>query len=622
MVSDLASYLPASSRIHECIRTDLAELRQQIGADLQKLLDDRGILQTSSCHGSEVEEKAVGQRPLALRSYTSVKLTNESEMTMEHSGPAKKLSALTRKMTEAFGMGVKRPEADTPARSKSDSRLVEPGRINGAECNGRSQSPRDLENGPSAAWADNTRPDETNTSKDRSSDKQLGMSRTTISVGGRITKQFGQRFSLSLDTTAGLGLREKTRKERLADLDDSMSCFRKNAERLARSQKFEAFIMVVIFANSVLVGVQTEAMAHAKTVVVPTSFRTIDLVYLGVCIAELVLRIYVHGWAFFYMWGWVWNIFDLTIVVGQILEEFLLLLQSLASVSDGGLTSSLSMLSIVRLLRALRVVRVMRVLQRAHSLRLIVSCILYSVRPLFWSAVVISAMTYIYAIYITQLVTSKLLDLENVELSADDKSNADLLTKLYGTLFSSALSLFQGITGGLDWDELVRPIIKLISPMTGLLIVLYIGFALLAVMNVVTGLFVENAIARAQEVRQLTLVSHARRVFEDLDLDTSGTITFDELQAHLDSDSVQDYFKAIDIHISEAKMLFEIMDQDGSGTIDFTEFLQGCLRLQGPARAVDLFLSSRESKRAHAKTLSSLGSLRTAVTSARNNVQD
>jgi hypothetical protein len=363
---------------------------------------------------------------------------------------------------------------------------------------------------------------------------------------------------------------------------------------------------------------QTEAMAEAKTVFVPTYYRAIDLVYLGVCIAELVLRIYVYGWAFFYMWGWVWNIFDLTIVVGQIVEELLLLLQSLALVSDGGLTSSLSILSIARLLRALRVVRVMRVLQRAHSLRLIVSCILYSVRPLFWSAVVIAAMTYINAIYITQLVTSKLLELENAELSAEDKSHADLLSKLYGSLFSSALSLFQGITGGLDWDELVRPIIKLISPMTGLLIVLYIGFALLAVMNVVTGLFVENAIARAQEVRQLSLISHARRVFEDLDLDTSGTISFDELQAHLDSESVQDYFKAIDIHISEAKMLFEIMDQDGSGTIDFTEFVQGCLRLQGPARAVDLFLSSRESKRSHAKTLSSLGSLRTVMTSAKH----
>ncbi|CAE8665450.1 unnamed protein product, partial [Polarella glacialis] len=100
-------------------------------------------------------------------------------------------------------------------------------------------------------------------------------------------------------------------------------------------------------------------------------------------------------------------------------------------------------------------------------------------------------MTYVTAIYFTQSVTATLTSLEGT--GQEDSSDAQALSELFGSLTISALSLFQGIAGGIDWKDLVNPLMNLVSPWAGLLLVGYIAFAILAVMNVVTGLFVENA---------------------------------------------------------------------------------------------------------------------------------
>eukprot|EP00931_Biecheleriopsis_adriatica_P043668 TRINITY_DN24959_c0_g1_i1.p1 TRINITY_DN24959_c0_g1~~TRINITY_DN24959_c0_g1_i1.p1 ORF type:complete len:613 (-),score=119.46 TRINITY_DN24959_c0_g1_i1:80-1918(-) len=366
-------------------------------------------------------------------------------------------------------------------------------------------------------------------------------------------------------------------------------CLRRMAVKLVRSHYFEIFVLSMIVANALLVGVQTQVMALQGLNEVPAVYRGLDISYLLVCAFEVALRLYVHRSNFFTMWGCAWNIFDLLLVFAQVLEEVLLL----AASNDSSIRSSMSIFSIVRLLRALRVVRILRVLQHARSLRLLVGCILYCVRPLFWSGVLIGAMTYINSIYFTQIITTQRLEMASANVDPQEIAE---LEQLYGSVTKSALSMFQAISGGLDWDTIVQPLLRQEMYWPGLLLVSYVGFALLAVMNVVTGLFVQNAMERAAEVRQMSLVGHIRGLFETLDRDESGRISFEELKQHLDQPAVKACFKAIDIHVSEASLLFEMLDADGSGEIDFREFVEGCMRLQGPARAVDLLLASRDSQ--------------------------
>merc|ERR1712183_1207456 len=62
----------------------------------------------------------------------------------------------------------------------------------------------------------------------------------------------------------------------------------------------------------------------------------------------------------------------------------------------------------------------------------------------------------------------------------------------------------------------------------------------------------------------------------------------------LDTSQMKEAFKAINVDPSEAKGLFKLLDMNNSGVVDAEEFLCGCMKLRGPAKALDLAILSRE----------------------------
>eukprot|EP00928_Gymnodinium_smaydae_P012613 TRINITY_DN1457_c0_g1_i1.p1 TRINITY_DN1457_c0_g1~~TRINITY_DN1457_c0_g1_i1.p1 ORF type:complete len:477 (+),score=118.94 TRINITY_DN1457_c0_g1_i1:1549-2979(+) len=334
-------------------------------------------------------------------------------------------------------------------------------------------------------------------------------------------------------------------------------------------------------------------MARNTTFIMPSYLRNMDIFFCVVFTLEVCLRLVVHKLSYFTMWGWGWNIFDMTLVVLQLFEEFMELAITPGDGSqDSAALMNSDLLRVWRVLRVVKVVRVLRVMRFASDLRLLVSCILHSVNPFFWSACLIFLIIYIYATYLVQLVLITRLDLDK------DSAEAETLKRYFGSLWIAVLSLFQGLTGGMDWNDIVAPLIELVSPMMGFMVTVFMAFAIIALMNVVTGTFVETAIARAAEVKEINRVDQARRFFKTLDVDASGFISFEEIAEQLDNPIVQEYFKSINVDTSDAKVLFEVIDCNGSGTIDFEEFLSGCLRLQGPAKALDMMMVTRDTRSA------------------------
>jgi len=65
----------------------------------------------------------------------------------------------------------------------------------------------------------------------------------------------------------------------------------------------------------------------------------------------------------------------------------------------------------------------------------------------------------------------------------------------------------------------------------------------------------------------------------------------------LNDDEMGRFMKSLEIDAEEAKGLFLLLDADGSGTVDSEEFTQGCLRLRGPARAIDVSTMMYSNKR-------------------------
>ena len=246
-----------------------------------------------------------------------------------------------------------------------------------------------------------------------------------------------------------------------------------------------------------------------------------------------------------------------------------------------------SLLRIVRVLRVVRVVRVLRVMSLAKDLQLLVICIMHSFSNFIWSIALLFLIIYIASIYLTQVTLTRSLD------GTIPSADAKIFVDLYGTLPTTMMSLWQGLLGGLDWRELVEPLSEHISPVVSFILVIFILFTLLAVLNVITGNFVQTSLEEANEVKQVYRFSQARKMFGALDLDSSGTISYDEVSEHLEDPAVQDFFISLDVDISDARPLFDLIDLDGSGIIDFDEFLSGCMRLQSPARTTDLLLVAR-----------------------------
>jgi hypothetical protein len=165
------------------------------------------------------------------------------------------------------------------------------------------------------------------------------------------------------------------------------------------------------------------------------------------------------------------------------------------------------------------------------------------------------------------------------------------MTRYYTTLPTILLSLWGAISGGVQWSHMVPPLAK-ISSITALMYMFYIAFCLLAMMNVITGMFVESSmkIARRDEeaFTATTVATYFIRNLKD------GVITWDDFLMHMESDELVELFDALNVDFAEARALFQLIDQDSSGTLTADELQGGWVRLQGPAKSLDLALHMRK----------------------------
>merc|ERR1712110_34088 len=74
-------------------------------------------------------------------------------------------------------------------------------------------------------------------------------------------------------------------------------------------------------------------------------------------------------------------------------------------------------------------------------------------------------------------------------------------------------------------------------------------------------------------------------------------MTWPEFEHQLGSPQMETYFKSLDLDTSEAKGLFSLLDIEETGAVDAEDFIMGCLRLRGPARAIDLATLMAETRR-------------------------
>ncbi|CAE7040778.1 Cacna1h [Symbiodinium natans] len=362
---------------------------------------------------------------------------------------------------------------------------------------------------------------------------------------------------------------------------------------LVESTEFSGFIGAMILANAISIGLQTQHEADTWSLAIPPGFAVSEIVFALIFAVELTLRFAVAGCDFFAGPERYWNIFDMTLILAQVSEQVIFVgiiytHGSLRGLRYPELMPDSVVLRALRIFRLLRILRILRMMHISSELQAIMTAIVKGMRAFIWTLAFMFLVLYAVGVFLTQCVTDYKVALEN------DGSASHELQDYFGTLPGTMLSLFQAITDGQEWREMLKPLISEISPWMAVPFCMYISFMAFALLNILTGIFVDSALENAQEEKRRYLLQEVGLLFREAEKEQ---ITWPDFQAQLRNPHMQQLFAALDVDEEDASELFHMLDASHDGFIQSDDFLNGCLRLDGPAKAIDLAAFIEESRK-------------------------
>jgi len=349
------------------------------------------------------------------------------------------------------------------------------------------------------------------------------------------------------------------------------------AARTVSSDAFDYFMCVILLMNGVLIGIQADWQASnpGQEVVV---FLWADRLFCIAFVSELALRLYVHELSFYVMPGWPWSYFDTVVVSMQVIEEIWIIAEGKSAINVG-------FFKLLKMGRLLRMVRMVRLIPELKSM---VYLILASMSSFLWSCVLLSLLVYVVAVYMTMMAADAVETTTPAALATDD---VEKLRLYWGSIGSSVMSVWWSISGGQDWADLVNPLIRESNNNShNVVYSMFIAFATMVIMNLVTGVFVEGAQRLKQKDRDKDLQRMAQKTFKHVGIDQECLcpLTKSAFEGHLFNGDFDDYLQAVDLTQESACDLFDMLDEDGDGTIDFHEFVDGCIHLARLPRVADI----------------------------------
>ncbi len=226
--------------------------------------------------------------------------------------------------------------------------------------------------------------------------------------------------------------------------------------RTADSNRFQAFIFVVIVANAVVLGLQTYDSIDREA---GDFLNLLDGVFLGVFVVEMGIRITAYGSrpGDFFRDGW--NVFDFSTVAAAFIP---------------GVRENATLLRLVRLLRVVRIVSVL------PDLRVLVRGMVRSVAPIASVAVLAFLLIYVYGMVGWLLF-------------------ADEIPDRWGDIGTAMLTLFTVLTLE-GWNEVLYQAQE-VHPWSWVFFVSFVLIASFLIINIVIAIII-NSVEEAREAER------------------------------------------------------------------------------------------------------------------------
>eukprot|EP00913_Durusdinium_trenchii_P035949 g33634.t1 len=330
---------------------------------------------------------------------------------------------------------------------------------------------------------------------------------------------------------------------------DDRSC----AERIVKNNVFDLVCALVVISNSIFLGVEVEISISSQGQR-QTTIQVIGYAYTLWFLLELCLRIACDGLdspSFSGASGgaasgcgqdWMWAWLDVFVVLTSLWEVAVDLTYVFMETEDFFVgVSGLKALRIIRITRILKAIRLMRVFRFVMAFRTLITSIIYTLKSLFWACMLLIVIMYVFAVLFTQE-------------TGDTVSSS-----------ASASAPFWGQTPPAVNDFLLD-----------------FGSAMTELESVAAGQYFGSL--------DKTMLTCFMSIAGTLGDSTDGVVTFAAFEEKISSKDVQAYFEVLGLDVDDAWSFFKLLDLDDArrGEVEIEEFLMGCLRLRGNARAIDV----------------------------------
>lgn len=191
----------------------------------------------------------------------------------------------------------------------------------------------------------------------------------------------------------------------------------------------------------------------------------------------------------------------------------------------------------------------------------------------------------------------------SLALQDGEVPNPEAVLEQFGSVELAMLSLYASITGGDDWNNYYTTLLGT-GEVSAALFIFFIAFMQIAVLNILTGIFVEQAMKSAQPDRDSVAASFRwREVMEaedlrsecrQIDKDGDGFITLAELADFLETGKFRHFLQSHDIDVRDEEVFFELLRSHEGETMSIDEFVEECMKLKGAATSLDLHYLTKQ----------------------------
>jgi len=355
-------------------------------------------------------------------------------------------------------------------------------------------------------------------------------------------------------------------------------------------ERFHYFIMGVIGLNTLTIGAELDYPW--------AGWIYVEHIMLVIYTFELFARIRLHRCDFFCGDDLLWNILDFIIVVGAILDQWLI--PSMKSVQElcGGRSEFLdqalshskftSMLKMVRLLRLLRLVRLLHFIRPLYKLLIGVLSAMHGIK---WVVVLIIVLLYAFAILMTTLVGHGL---------AFNGHPPDEVRGLFSSMPDSMFLLFKVMN---DDQSVMDPLLP--DNLFKYVFVLFMIMSNWAVLAILTAVVSDNMLSSTQtqnEIEQERQASALRAdrirrlhdIIEELDVNHDGSVTQEEFEKLLQSEALSaEMCDASGLRKKDLRDLFGYLSFDHEDhkqeAINYTTFIEAVLHEGNPVNERSIY---------------------------------